>query len=141
MHVFGVVLENDEGGFEEDENPRYIFLYEQLLESIADKLGVRSIFYFDGFKKAAEQANLIADPKKLVEWLKAYNTAKDEIGPEWFDPELALNCLEEVPKELTRIYDENGDDDLEVLIDAIQELISILHGAREKGIKFFMAVM
>lgn len=30
MHVFGVVLENGEEGFFEDEYPRYLFLYRGL---------------------------------------------------------------------------------------------------------------
>lgn len=141
MHVFGIVLEDGEEGFFEDEHPRYLFLYEGLLSEVAEKMSVTALKSFDGFSKAEEIANENADTNDTTAWLSAYNNARDSCEPEWFDASEALVAVMPVKESIQQSLDESPDDDIEYLVESLEVLVEILASAKERKSKFFMALM
>ena len=141
MHVFGIVLEDGEGGFFEDEHPRYLFLYDELLTETAQKLQVSPLKAFDGFAQAEIIANEKSDPSDTIAWLSAYNDARDEIEPLWFEPEDALVCVNAVKEAIEKALSENPDDDIEYLVESLDVLVEILDSAVGRKTRFFMALM
>lgn len=141
MHVFGIVLEDGEEGFFEDEHPRYLLLYEDLLAETAQKLQVRSLKDFDGFFEAELIANDKADPSDVNAWLSSYNDARDEIEPKWFNPEEALSSVKAVKEEVEKAALEDPRGDIEVLVESLEILLEILESAVSRKTRFFMALM
>ncbi|SDS98901.1 hypothetical protein SAMN05216271_3286 [Halopseudomonas sabulinigri] len=141
MHVFGIVLEDGEEGFFEDEHPRYLFLYEGLLSEVAEKLSVPALKSFDGFSKAEEIANENADSNDTIAWLSAYNDARDSCEPVWFDASEALGAVMPIKESIQQSLDESPDDNIEYLIESLEVLIEILASANERKSKFCMALM
>ncbi|GAA6132105.1 hypothetical protein [Halopseudomonas sabulinigri] len=141
MHVFGIVLEDGEEGFFEDEHPRYLFLYEGLLSEVAEKMSVTALKSFDGFSKAEEIATENADTNDTIAWLSAYNNARDSCEPEWFDASEALVAVMPIKESIQQSLDESPDDDIEYLVESLEVLVEILASAKERKSKFFMALM
>ena len=141
MHVFGIVLEDGEEGFFEDEHPRYLFLYDDLLTDVAEKLQVAPIKSFDGFSKAEQAANEKADPNDTIAQLSAYNEARDNFDPEWFDVGEALKSVASIKDSIQKSLDHKPDDDIEFLIEFLEVFSEILASASERGSKFFMELM
>ena len=141
MHVYGIVLEDGEGGFFEDEHPRYLFLYEELLSETAEKLQVTALKEFDGFTQAELIANDKADPSDTIAWLSAYNDARDQIEPRWFEPQKALTSVNAVKEAVKKELLENPDDNIEFLVESLKVLVEILESAANRNTHFFMALM
>jgi hypothetical protein len=141
MHVFGIVLEDGEEGFFEDEHPRYLFLYEGLLSEVAGKLGVTPLKAFDGLSKAEQIANEKSDPNDTIAWLSAYNDARDSCEPEWFEASEALGAIVATIDSIQKSLIQNPDDDIDYLVESLEVLSEILASAKERGSKFFMALM
>ena len=141
MHVFGIVLEDGNAGFFEDQHPRYLFLYEDLLSKTAKELNVTPIKDLDGFAEAEKIANTVAESADTIEWLSAYNDARDEIEPIWFEPEGAYHSVTAVKESIKEGLKSNPDEDVEYLVESLEVLSEILDEARGRDCRFFMALM
>ncbi|MEH6670695.1 hypothetical protein [Halopseudomonas sp.] len=141
MHVFGIVLEDGKEGFFEDEHPRYLFLYDGLLSEVAENLNITPLKDFDGFSKAEQIANEKSDPNDTIAWLSAYNDARDSCEPKWFEPSEAIGAIEAAKDSIQKSLVQKPDDDIEYLVESLEVLIEILASAKERGSKFFMALM